>query len=149
MRQTKLGSAVLALPLLLAALWPGETAQGAKMFTTRAGESESVTPGMWGGDHIRMQVTEDGARIEYDCAHSSIDHKLTTDDAGRFRAKGTYVRERGGPEREDGEKGVPAQYSGRTDGKTMTLTITLSGTGEKLGPFTLTYGKKVRVVKCM
>jgi hypothetical protein len=97
-----------------------------------------------------MEITDKGAAIEFDCAHATIDHTLTVEANGRFRAKGTYVRERGGPEREEeGERrGAPAVYTGRTDGKTMTLTIRLAATDEELGTFTLTHGKQVRLVKC-
>ena len=149
MRRTKRRFAALATPLLCGAVWLGCAGQEARSLAVNAAQGESVTPGTWGGDHIRMEVTEQGATIEYDCAHGSIDHQLTTEAGGRFRAKGTYTRERGGPEREDEEKGAPALYSGRTDGKTMRLTVRLAGTNEELGTFTLVHGKKVRLTKCM
>jgi len=60
-----------------------------------------VPPGSWGGDHIGLEVSDTGARVEYDCAHGTIDGVLTLDAQGRFDARGAYVRERGGPVRED------------------------------------------------
>src|SRR6266850_6950892 len=58
-------------------------------------------PGAWGGAGIRLEVTAAGATIEYDCAHGSIDEPIVADGAGRFSAKGTHVREHGGPIRID------------------------------------------------
>ena len=99
-----------------------------------------------------MEVTDKGAAIEYDCARGSIDHQLVTEAGGRFKAKGTHASRRGGPGREDEheerEKGAPALYSGRTDGKTMTLTVRLAGSDEEVGTFTLTHGGQARLTKC-
>jgi hypothetical protein len=157
MRRSKRRFAALVLPALLASAWTGGAGQEAGVMTVNAVQGENVTTGTWGGDRIRLEVTEDGAKVEYDCGHGTIDHRLTTEGDGRFRAKGTHVSERGGPEgeeeREEEErrrkKGVPATYSGRTDGKTMTLTVKLAESNETLGPFTLTYGRKVRLTKCL
>lgn len=150
MRQTKRRLAARALPLLLVTLWLGCAGQEARSFAVNANQGESVTPGTWGGDRVRMELTDGGGTIEFDCAHGKIDHKLVTESGGRFQAKGTYARERSGPEHEEGEeKGLPALYTGRTDGKTMTLRIRLTGSNEELGPFTLTHGRKVRLTKCM
>ena len=43
----------------------------------------------------------------------------------------------------------PARYDGRTDGKTMTLEVTLTDSGEKLGTFTLQRGGSPGVFKCL
>lgn len=109
-----------------------------------------MTKGTWGGNHIAMEVTEEGAQIEYDCAHGTISEPLRIDSQGKFSAKGTHVRERGGPQRlGDEEKGEPVIYSGTTDGKTATVTVTSSGTDEVIGTFTLSLGKPSRIVKCL
>lgn len=149
MRRTKRRFAALAVPLLCGAAWLGCAGRGAGSFAVNAAQGESVTQGTWGGDHVRMEVTEQGATIEYECGRGSIDHRLVTGAGGRFRAKGFHVRERVGPEGEGEEKGAPALYSGRTDGKTMTLTVRLAGTNEEIGSFNLVHGKKVRLMKCM
>jgi hypothetical protein len=109
-----------------------------------------MTKGTWGGDHITAEVTDEGARIEYDCAHGTISEPLKLDSQGRFSAKGTHVKERGGPlHAGDEEKGEPVIYSGTTDGKTATFTITNSTTDEVIGTFTLTLGRRSRIVKCL
>ena len=63
---------------------------------------------------------------------------------------GTHTPEHGGPVRED-EKLVsrPARYVGRVDGRRMTLTVTVTDSGEILGTFALTYGVRGRLMKCL
>ncbi|MCA1593278.1 MAG: hypothetical protein LC754_11645 [Acidobacteria bacterium] len=108
-----------------------------------------VPEGMWGGLHVRMQVSEDGAEIEYDCAHGTLDAPLKLDGEGRFAVTGTHVREGHGPIR----LGVPpasrpAHYTGRIEGRTMSLTVTLENSTEDLDTFTLREGSAGRLWKC-
>jgi hypothetical protein len=130
-------SPVLVLALLGASATCGKSPTG------------PVPPGNWGGQHIGMVVNADGATIEYDCARGTIDQTLLAAD-GMFTAIGTHIREHGGPVR-DGETADkhPARYDGRTDGKTMTLEVTLTDSGEKLGTFTLQRGSSPSVFKCL
>ena len=59
-----------------------------------------------------MDVSEKGARLEFDCAHGSIDAAIALDADGRFRADGVIVREHPGPVRVGREpKAEPAVYS--------------------------------------
>ncbi len=105
--------------------------------------------GTWGGEHISLEVTEGGGRVEYDCAHGTIGQKIITDAGGRFEVRGTHVRERGGPVRKgEREDKHPAVYRGQIKGDTMTLTVTESDTGESVGTFTLTLGREPHIVKC-
>lgn len=108
-----------------------------------------VAHGGWGGQHVGMVVSDAGATIEYDCARGTIDQALLAAD-GMFTAIGTHIREHGGPVRE-GEIADkhPARYDGRTDGKTMTLEVTLTDSGERLGTFTLQRGASPSVLKCL
>jgi hypothetical protein len=107
------------------------------------------TKGTWGGEHIALEVTEDGGRVEYDCAHGTIDQRIVTDAEGCFELRGTHVRERGGPvRRDDPVDSHPAIYKGRIEGDTMTLTVEESDTGESVGTFTLKLGREPHVVKC-
>jgi len=105
--------------------------------------------GNWGGDHIGLEVTDKGLRADFDCAHGAVDTPLTFDSDGRFEAKGSYVQESPGPERE-GQQPPPkaARYSGRIQGATMTLTITLADPARTIGPFTLTKDRVPRITKC-
>ena len=119
-------------------------------FSSAAGRGR-LAAGVWGGPHIRLDVAEDGtAAVELDCAHGSTTDPIAPDRQEAFRAAGTYAREHHGPIREGQEDtGRPAVYAGRTEGGTMTLTITLTGSEEELGPFELTQGKTPRLTKCL
>jgi hypothetical protein len=109
-----------------------------------------VAAGVWGGTGIRLDVTERGAAIEYDCAHGTIDEPLVVDRAGRISAQGTHVREHGGPIREDEPADRhPARYSGQLDRDTLQLTVTLTDTRQELGSFKVTRGSPGRLLKCL
>jgi len=109
-------------------------------------KTQRIVNGIWGGDHIRLEVTGHSATIEYDCANGTIDGPLVVDGRGNFKLTGTHVREHGGPIRR-GESGNArrARYSGWTDGKRMTLTVVLSDAKETVGIFTLIRGNEGRV----
>lgn len=114
-----------------------------------AREGASLAEGTWGGPHIELAVGRDGVTVDMDCAHGAVAEPVVLGTDGRFRASGTYVPERGGPEREGGESaGRPAVYSGRLDGETLTLVITLEG-AEEIGTFTLQHGRSGRIRKCL
>ena len=52
--------------------------------------NESVPNGAWGGDHAALTVTDNGGRVEFDCAHGTLDHPLQVDERGRFSVAGTF-----------------------------------------------------------
>jgi hypothetical protein len=113
-----------------------------------ASRPEKVPIGQWGGEHVRLDVAEEGARIEFDCAHGSIDAPLDLDADGRFRVKGTFVREQGGPvHKDEAEDREPAVFSGQTDGRTMDLKVTLEG-GAGFSSFRLAFRQRGKLVKC-
>ena len=96
-----------------------------------------------------MEVTETGAEIEYDCAHGRITERIVPDRSGNFEVKGVHVTEHGGPVRIDEKPNEqPARYSGWTDGRRMTLTVTVEGRKEAIGTFNLGHGSPGRVFKC-
>ncbi|MEP6913109.1 MAG: hypothetical protein ABI923_10155 [bacterium] len=112
-------------------------------------KAASVPEGVWGGIHIHMQVTDQGADIEYDCAHGKISGPLRLDSRGRFRTSGIHVMEHAGPIRmEETLAEQPASYMGNVGGKTMTLEVTLTANSEHVGTFTLTQGSEGRIRKC-
>jgi hypothetical protein len=112
--------------------------------------SDHVAAGVWGGEHVALEVSADGGRIEYDCAHGNLGEPLALDRSGRFDVNGTHTPEHGGPMREDEKaESRPARYAGRVDGGRMTLTVTLTDTGESLGTFALTQGVAGRLLKCL
>ena len=142
-----------------AARTPDSTAYGLKASRLRTSDTLSVQrrrgrlrldallPGMWGGEHMRFEVTEGGARIDLDCAHASVEGKIKVDRAGRFGVWGTYYQEHGGPVREEEEaRGERVRLNGRVGGSIMKLTVTRGGT--QVGTYTLTRDREARVVKC-
>jgi hypothetical protein len=132
----------IALVLIATLASPESSAGGRKHYR--------LAQGTWGTTHIRVNVGESSATIEFDCAHGQIDGPLVTDRHGRFDLKGTYAREHGGPVRDNEQStGQPARYTGWTDGKKMTLTVTLVGRTEMIGTFNLTLGGKGRIFKCL
>ena len=107
---------------------------------------QRIPTGVWGGQHINIEVGEKSARIEYDCANGVIDGPLTVDSTGSFKLRGTHRVERGGPIRADDDtKGQPATYTGSIKGNTMTLTLKV---GDSEETFTLEKGKEGELVKC-
>jgi len=108
-----------------------------------------VASGDWGGQHIRLSVTAQGASYDLDCAHGTIDGSLALDAGGKFEAKGTLVRERGGPVRIDEfGKGEPAHYEGTVEDGVMTLRILTGDPPQEFASFRLDHGKPGRVFKC-
>lgn len=118
--------------------------------TPAAPNDMQVRAGTWGGQHIGMVVSDGGTTLDFDCAHAKIAQPLTLDAAGHFDVAGTYVREHGGPVGVDETADShPARFEGSTDGKTMTLTVTLTDTNQEVGSFTLTFGTPSGVFKCL
>lgn len=112
-------------------------------------ERKSVEAGTWGGAHIRLQVNASGAEVEYDCGHGTLE-QMTLEGDGQFDVRGTHAPERGGPIRLGKEpRSLPARYTGQVKGQTMTLRVTLTGTGEEIGAFKLTRGATARLLKCL
>jgi hypothetical protein len=106
--------------------------------------------GDWGGEHIALTITPAGASLEFDCAHGTIGEPIQPAGGGTFDASGVYVREHGGPIREDEPPDShPARYQGRIDGSRMALTVTLTDGEEWSAQFTLTQGAAARVYKCL
>jgi hypothetical protein len=117
----------------------------------QAGEEviDVVPAGVWGGPHLRLEVTSDGAEVEFDCATGRIEGRLALDREQRFRARGTYRPEHAGPVRGDeATADRVAVYAGRVTGAEMTLTVTLADPADEVGTFELVRGSDGELVKC-
>ena len=113
----------------------------------RTQKMNRIATGVWGGQHISINVGAKSASIEYDCAKGVIDGPLVVDADGHFNLRGTHTMERGGPIRADeNPKGQPASYTGSIKGNTMTLTLKLAD--EDVETFTLEKGKPGELFKC-
>ena len=116
----------------------------------QAKKTRTIANGSWGGQHIRLTVEHGSARIEYDCANGSIEGPLKIDSRGRFELRGVHMREHGGPMRSDEQQqGQAAKYTGWTDGKKMTLSVTLVDSKTEIGTYQLTRGGAARIFKCL
>ncbi len=108
---------------------------------------QRIPTGVWGGQHINIEVGEKSAKIEYDCASGVINGPLTVEANGSFKLRGTHRPERGGPIRaNDDTKGQPATYTGSIKGNTMTLTLKVGDADTET--FTLEKGKEGELFKC-
>ena len=148
-------------PLILVFFWQGSSCHSTKAnknsprnenvsMNSNSTPQSSDVKGTWGAQGISMEVTDSGADIGYDCAHGSITEKIVLDSQGHFSARGRHASEHGGPIRLGEEKNDrPATYRGSVKGDTMTLTVTLSGSDETVGTFTLTHGKSGRLRRCL
>ena len=115
--------------------------------TAKTQNMQRIPTGVWGGQHINIEVGEKSARIEYDCASGVINGPLSVDANGNFKLRGTHRIERGGPVRADDKPNDhPATYTGSIKGNTMTLTLKVSDSDTET--FTLEKGKEGELFKC-
>ena len=103
---------------------------------------------IWGGDHVEMEVTASDARLEFDCAHGTIDEPLRADSKGAFQAKGTLTPERSGPSRDGASRTAKVTYSGTIAGDAMTLRIGADGQDPQGTTYQLTRDRRGNVRKC-
>lgn len=135
----------------------GLKASGRRSTMTQRGASrrvrrrapETLSPGVWGGEHILFEVTETGANVEYDCAHGTVEGKIVVDSQGRFNVYGRHYEEHGGPSRPGDEAaGYRVRLSGRVGGSLLKLTVTRAGTRRVVGTFNLARDREPFLVKC-
>lgn len=110
---------------------------------------DDLPTGNWGGQHISLEVTGTGGKLEFDCARGEINSKIVLDKQRRFSVSGTYVEEHGGPVRQsDKPQSQKVLYIGQLTGDKIKLTIKRSDTKKVIGAFTLTRGQEAFIVKC-
>src|SRR2546423_1108989 len=148
MNKAKWTAALLGLCLLILSAQGGQRRRH-KMKHPAKQTSARIANGGWGGPHARLQVTDNGAEIEFDCAHGTLAGPLTLDAQGHFSVAGTFAGERGGPVRiDEKDTSVPARYTGSAHGDTMSLNVKINDGQEDVGTFTLTKGSSGRLWKC-
>jgi len=114
-----------------------------------ANAADTVT-GDWGGQHLGLVASLNGATLEYDCATGTIATPIRPNAMGRFSVSGEHYPGHGGPVRVDEELvRRPARYDGVVRGTTMDLTVTLTDSNTVVGTFTLVYGQSPFVFKCV
>jgi len=129
------------------------TAAALALFAAGCGPTAADSPvasGRWTGTGIVLDVTAQGASIEYGCAHGTIDQPMVADRDGRFSVTGIHVREHGGPIRVDEPADRhPARYDGVLAGASMRLTVTMTDLSQSVGAFDLTFGGSGLIAKCL
>lgn len=105
--------------------------------------------GTWGGDNSGVIVTDSVVHVHVGCTFGDMPGHVPLDQEGRFTVDGSYVLRaypiQLGPS-------LPAQFSGRVSGRTLTLAIAVHDTVERkvvaLGPITVVYGRDPEMGPC-
>ncbi len=143
----------VAVVLIIASLGLGCAGQmkaSRPVQSTPAGPARAVPNGVWGGEHIRIEVTDTGADIEFDCARGTISQRLAVDAQGRFKLQGTYKAETPAPAAVDGGSngsGVAATYTGVLNGSSLRLEVSIDGQ-DTPRTFDLLLGDQGHLAKC-
>ncbi|HEY9518402.1 MAG TPA: hypothetical protein VIQ98_04050 [Gemmatimonadales bacterium] len=105
--------------------------------------------GTWGGDNSGVIVTDSAVHVHVGCTFGDMPGTVPLDASGRFTVDGSYVLRaypvQTGPS-------LPAQFSGRVVGRTLTLAIAVNDTVERkvvaLGPITVVHGREPEMGPC-
>jgi hypothetical protein len=142
-------STLFIIPFLLGISGPEGSCRNSNMTHTPEETTKHIPAGTWGGSHINLEVTDEGASLELDCAHGAITQPLALDSEGHFDVKGTYARESHGPARSGAVPAdSPARYTGSVSGDVMKLSITLDDSSRTNDIYTLTHGRQGKLTKC-
>ncbi len=113
-------------------------------------KSKEVALGSWGGSGIELIIEKGSAGIRYDCAEAEIDSKIMISEQGNFSVEGVYIRRTPGPIRVGkSPQRQPAIFEGKVSGNTMTLSVTLTESKEKIGEFTLKKDSNGVIRRCL
>jgi hypothetical protein len=110
--------------------------------------NKKLATGAWGGQDIRLEVTDNGANIQFACATATIDEPVTLNSEGGFDVKGKFKAQRPGPTRAGEDNSVAAHFVGHLKDQELTLTISNLETKETIGTFIMTLGGAARVKRC-
>ena len=110
---------------------------------------DTLSIGDWGGDNAGVIVTAEVSHVHIGCTFGDMPPAIPLDASGRFTVDGSYVLRaypiQIGPE-------LPAQFSGRVVGRTLTLAVAVNDTVEKklvsLGPITVRFGRTPNLGPC-
>ena len=105
--------------------------------------------GTWGGDNAGVIVSDSAVHVHVGCTFGDMPANVQLGQDGRFTVDGSYVLRaypiQIGPS-------LPAQFSGRVAGRTLTLAIAVHDTVERkvvaLGPITVVYGREPEMGPC-
>lgn len=133
-----------AIAIVAAGLLTADCSDG-MLFPSR----DELALGTWGGDDAGVIATDSLTHVHVGCTFGDMPGRIPLDDNGRFTVDGSYVLRAYpimiGPS-------LPAQFSGRVSGRTLTLAIAVNDSVEKklvaLGPITVIYGRSPSMGPC-
>jgi hypothetical protein len=101
--------------------------------------------GMFGGDAAAFTGDDTSAHVHVDCTYGDIHEPIVLDMNSRFDVAGEH-----NITAFPVDLGIfhPARFIGSIDGRTMTLTVTLTDTAVTLGPVLLTFEKEPSMGSC-
>jgi hypothetical protein len=108
-------------------------------------KSDSESKEVWGGEHVRLEASSNGAELEFDCATGKLSEAIPESD-GTHTIDGTFSPEHGGPVRRDEPAGRPVTYRLVRAGKQLQMEIMEAG--ETVETYSLTQGSSGHVMKC-
>jgi hypothetical protein len=145
-RTMKLYSKAIRLCLLAGAL---TAAIGSNGQAKTSKKSNAIPPSQWAGEHVVLEVKEDGAQLDFDCAHGQITGLVLLDRNGKFDVAGTFAPEHAGPMlRDEDNSNASARFTGQVKGEMLLLKVIPAGATQPFGSFTLTKGAEPRLKKC-
>jgi hypothetical protein len=109
----------------------------------------SLALGTWGGDNAGVIATDSVTHVHVACTFGDMPGNIALNTDGRFTVDGTFVLRAYpvlvGPT-------LPAQFSGRVSGHTLTLAIAVNDTVAKkivaLGPVSVEFGRTPSMGPC-
>ncbi len=110
---------------------------------------EVVPLGTWGAEDAGVIVTEGGFHVHIGCTFGDVAGRISLDGDGRFVVDGSYQ-----PRAYPIESGplVPAQFSGRLRGRTLTIAVavndTVTGELRAFGPVDVRLGTEPGLSNC-
>ncbi len=104
-----------------------------------------LATGTWGGDNAGLIASDTSAHVHIGCTLGNVHQAIVIDPGGRFDVPGVYnVTAYPVYRRPD----HPARFTGWTDGRMMSLTVTLTDTAVTLGPVQLVFGRDPQMGPC-
>jgi hypothetical protein len=104
-----------------------------------------LTAGTWGGANAGLIASDTSAHVHIGCTLGNVHQAIVIDPGGRFDVPGVYnvtaYPVHRGPDH-------PARFTGWTDGRVMSLSVTLIDTTVTLGPVQLVFGQDPTMGPC-
>lgn len=113
----------------------------------QGGPSAPVTliTGTWGGDNAGLIADDTVAHVHIGCTLGNTRISIRPGTDGRFEVAGTY-----NVDAYPVDRGIvhPALFIGQVNGNSLSLSVRLTDTGQKLGPVTLKRGVEPKMGPC-